>query len=178
VLQCVENMPYSALAVANSFLERSLRSGRGLTPLQVMKLTYLSHGMYLAVTGANLISEGIQAWKYGPVIESLYHRLKPFGAAQITSLQPEFEGAMSPPSVPPGSPADQVLDAVWAKYGHMTGPQLSTMTHESGSPWWVVWEERGGKNQSRALIPNQLIQGYFQQILHGAESNRANPNPA
>ena len=69
-------MPFSAAAVANEFLHLAHRDDRPITPLKMQKLVYFAHGWHLAITGAPLISEPIQAWQYGPVISSLYQIFK------------------------------------------------------------------------------------------------------
>ena len=78
----------TALEIANYFIEKSLDSGVDLTPMKLNKLVYIAHGWYLGLSDRPLIGEAAQAWKYGPVIPSIYHRFKAYGGAQITSLEP------------------------------------------------------------------------------------------
>jgi len=49
-------------------------------------------------------------------------------------------------------------------YSDYTGIQLSGLTHQSGSPWATTIEMLG----SNAVIPNDLIKKYYQDLL---ESN-------
>src|SRR5277367_2017193 len=77
-------MPYDSKAVANYFLDRADQSGKKLDPMQLLKLVYFAHGWYLADSGAPLIDEMVEAWRYGPVIPSLYHEFKAFGKNPIT----------------------------------------------------------------------------------------------
>ena len=73
----------SAELVADFLLANS---DRKLTPMEVNKLVYISHGWMLALHDESLISEKIEAWKHGPVIPSLYHKFKMYGAEPIDAL--------------------------------------------------------------------------------------------
>ena len=76
-------MAKSAELVADFLLANS---DRKLTPMEVNKLVYISHGWMLALHDESLISEKIEAWKHGPVIPSLYHKFKMYGAEPIDAL--------------------------------------------------------------------------------------------
>ncbi len=144
-------LPYAPSAVANEFLERAGKASRTLTPMQLLKLAYIAHGWNLAVTHSPLFDEPVQAWKYGPVIPSLFHEFKEFGGDPITKLSelvkfPDAFGTGSDsfageiviekPFLDEGD-KDRVelIDWVWSKYGAYSGSQLSKMTHEPGTPW-------------------------------------------
>jgi antitoxin SocA-like protein len=77
-------MAVQARVVANEFIRLAEADGRALTPLQVIKLAYIAHGWMLALYQRPLISDSIEAWKYGPVIPTLYHALKKYGAGSVT----------------------------------------------------------------------------------------------
>ena len=77
-------MGYSAKAVANYFLAKYGK--HGITPLKMQKLVYLSHGWYLAFYDEPLVDdEYAEAWRYGPVFDSLYHEFKHRGRLPITN---------------------------------------------------------------------------------------------
>src|SRR5690242_19451838 len=76
-------MPFSAKAVANEFLKLAKEEHRTLSPMQVIKLVYLAHGWYLAITGRPLLDERVQAWRFGPVVPSIYHEFKKYGNGPI-----------------------------------------------------------------------------------------------
>ncbi len=81
----------NAVAIANYFVRKSLDSGIPVTPMKLVKLVYVAHGWYLGLTGEPLIAEGVQAWKYGPVVPSVYDKFKMYGGSAIT----EPAGALS-----------------------------------------------------------------------------------
>lgn len=55
--------------------------------LKLIKLVYLAYGWSIALD-YRLFDEPIVAWKHGPVIRSLYHEFKHFGAAPIKGTRP------------------------------------------------------------------------------------------
>ena len=79
-------MTNSAVAVANYFVRKSLETGKELTPMKVLKLVYIAHGWNLALYDEPLISDSIQAWKFGPVIPSVYQAFRVFRNSQITMM--------------------------------------------------------------------------------------------
>ena len=60
---------YSTQLIADYIIAHG---GGALTPLQVIKLAYIAHGFTLALLGRSLVPEPIEAWRYGPVIPSIY----------------------------------------------------------------------------------------------------------
>jgi uncharacterized phage-associated protein len=150
-------MPYSAIKIANEFirLAREAEPPRLLTPLQLIKLVYIAHGFSLVYLTDPLLSEPPQAWQYGPVVPSLYHAVKQYGSNPITA---PIEGDTDPQELSPQ--AGGLIAAVYRAYGHLSGIQLSNMTHQENTPWSTVWN-RSGKN---ALIPNDMIQMHYREL--------------
>ena len=146
----------TALEVAAYFLRRANEEGKVLTPMQVQKLVYLAHGWHLAITGEPLINEQVEAWQYGPVIPSLYHEYKKFGAQPITALLVhEFH---------PPADLEPILDKVWEVYRDFTGSQLSAMTHKRGTPWQQVRAQYDQQVPSGTDIPRAAIEAHFRKL--------------
>ena len=149
---------HSARKVANFFIEEAFRQGKGLTPLQVIKLVYIAHGFVLANTNRGLIADVIEAWEYGPVVADLYHKLKRYGNDPIPEPMSdwiesyEFE-----------ENERIIMTKVFNHYNKFTGIQLSTLTHQEGTPWYEVWEEFG-KN---AIIPDEKTREHYIKIRDG-----------
>ena len=138
--------------IAQYFLRRAHDSDAALTPMQVLKLVYIAHGWYLALNFKPLVNEDIQAWQYGPVIPSRYHEYKSFGGRALTSVPDMY------PLIEPSEAT--VMDEVWEGYGRRSGPSLSTLTHEPGSPWETTVRESG----IGAVISNDLIQDFYRRL--------------
>jgi uncharacterized phage-associated protein len=159
---------YSPIAVANYYIAKSLKSGVTLSPMKLIKLVYIAHGWHLARKGEPLLSEGVQAWKFGPVIESLYHAVKRFGDRQITSLISVPTGSGREIPIVEDGDTRRFLDSVWDSYSKYSGVQLSTLTHRADTAWYEIWHCRDGKSGRRALIPNDLITEHYRRLEHAA----------
>lgn len=154
-------MPYGAIKVANEFLRlgRMEQPPRALTPLQLIKLVYIAHGFSLVYLPEPLLSEPPQAWQYGPVVPSLYHSIKQYGAGPITT---QIEGDTDPQQL--SDEARRLIKAVYDTYAHFSGTQLSNMTHQPNTPWSQTWTA-AGKN---AVIPNEIIQAHYRELAQRA----------
>lgn len=150
-------MAYSAQAIANYFLEKAKENGEPLTPLKLIKLVYLAHGWCLGLFQFPLIKEPIEAWQYGPVISSLYHKVKKFGNDEIT----EFFDIDSKVE---DKKTQELLDKIWDVYGKYSATQLSNLTHEKGSPWDTAWNHQKGYSKYSHEISNRLISDYYSKL--------------
>lgn len=136
-------MAYSAAAVANAFIERSQRGELpDLTPMKVQKLLFYTQSWYLRFNnGHPLFDDNFERWKYGPVIPSIYHELKPYGyhivTNKISSVMPGPQGLRIVTSEIDKNDLDTIdlIDKISATYGRYSGSELSAMTHAEGSAW-------------------------------------------
>ncbi len=159
-------MQYPALAVANYFIDKANMSGKVLDHLKIQKLVYIAHGWHLAIFDIALIDEPVQAWKYGPVIPSLYQAFKRHGNAPVVENEAIVRrfGEISVPSVAyDDNQVQELLDKVLEAYSKYTGVQLSNLTHQDGTPWDQTWKEGRGRNNKR--INNQLIARHFRELV-------------
>ncbi|HEY9256536.1 MAG TPA: type II toxin-antitoxin system antitoxin SocA domain-containing protein [Chitinophaga sp.] len=155
-----DNMPYSSRQIANFFIKSSQNTGDELTPMKLIKLCYIAHGWNLALYNEALLDEAIQAWQYGPVIQSIYRDFKHYGNSQITELVKV--GDEYPLPNPAAFP---LLNKIWDVYKKYDGVQLSAMTHQPETPWDITWNDMGGKQLRAAIIPNNLIQQHYLQKI-------------
>lgn len=153
----------SPIAVANFFISKSFDTGIEVTPMKVLKLVYISHGWNLGLTSEPLINEAIQAWKYGPVIESVYTEFKEYRNAKITALGSIFSMDNNDFRVmtPQVSGHIDLLEKIWEVYKDYSGLQLSTLTHQQGTPWDIVWNQNGGSKTMGAIISNDIIEQHY-----------------
>ena len=122
------------------------------TPLLLIKLVFLCHAWHLAKLRAPLIMERVEAWKYGPVVPSVYHQYKRFGADPISEAHtdnPDFDKHQR-----------LLIRNVVDFYKVYSTNEIMIRTHEPGSPWHTVYH--GGR--PNAEIPDELIQHYYESL--------------
>ncbi len=154
---------YKSIQIANYFLLCSQKTGHEVTPMKLIKLCYIAHGWYLGFTGKPLLNETVYAWKYGPVIDTLYEELKKFGSSPIKTLQ-SSENCDDYP-LPDNKDIMTFLDGVWNSYGKYDGVTLSAMTHQVGTPWYKIWHEENGKDGWEVPIPNNYIEAHYKEKI-------------
>jgi uncharacterized phage-associated protein len=144
-----------ARSVAKFLIDEAQKKGHGgLTPMQLLKLTYIAHGYSLGLRSIPLVDNRIEAWKFGPVIPDLYHGVKDFRDRAVHDI---------PDSSPDDLNKDEkaLVGAVFEAYGDMSGIALSNLTHEKDTPWAKVYRH----NVLGIKIPNDLIEEHYQEIL-------------
>ena len=147
---------FGVLSVADEMLKIAKKKEASLTPMQLVKLVYIAHGWSLAIMNRGLFSAPIEAWKYGPVIPSLYQATKQFGRNSIPLALIDED---SPSALP-----DDIrffLQDVFDKYGGLTGIQLSNLTHRYGTPWQEIYRP----NVPNIEIPDELIRQHYSEKL-------------
>ncbi|BDI29436.1 hypothetical protein CCAX7_14870 [Capsulimonas corticalis] len=164
-------MAYETEAVANYILELANIENKPISPMKLHKLLYFAHGWHLAITGQPLLDESIEAWNYGPVVHTIYQEFKEFGNSPITTFATVFKKGsrtgFEVAKLPEGAEyelARKILKRVWDVYKDYTALQLSSMTHEKGTPWSQVVGKFKGRVPLRTEIDDTLIKEYFKTI--------------
>ncbi|MFD1674943.1 Panacea domain-containing protein [Alicyclobacillus fodiniaquatilis] len=124
--------------VANNILSRSFEQKKPVTQMKLQKLLYFIYREFYKKTDKRLFNERFEAWKYGPVLPSIYHEFKQFGADPITAYSKDSKGdsflLVESPQI------KQVIDEVWTQYRSYSGIELSQITHRIGTPWYKAWQ--------------------------------------
>jgi len=147
---------YNPLKIAAYFIEKAIDEGIPMTNMKILKLVYIAHGWYLGLRGEPLLNEAVMAWKYGPVIESLYDEFKEFRASNITRI-PQTNRKFKD-----DYQYEVFLDKIWDVYKRYDGTQLSTLTHKQGTPWDKTYRSHG----DGMPIPNDWIKEYYEKRLN------------
>jgi uncharacterized phage-associated protein len=144
----------SAVTVADRFLALARERGKTLTPMQLLKLVYIAHGWSLGLYGMPLIRDEVQAWQYGPVIPRLYNAVKSYRSQPVEGLiHPAEDGGLD-------ARESSVIRQVYEKYGDLSGPALSRLTHAPDTPWDLVY--RPGAHG--LVIPNDMIEDHYSRL--------------
>jgi uncharacterized phage-associated protein len=144
----------SAIAVANAFIELAKKEGKQLTNMQLQKLVYVAHGWCLALLRKPLFYNDVKAWPWGPVIPSLYNRLKKYGKGVVSDTIPTDHDP-----VDPHTEDMSLIKSVWDAYKEFDGLQLSAMTHTEGTPWAETW-----KSIKYGKISDESIAQHYRQL--------------
>lgn len=143
-----------SLAVAKYILNKRKAEGDTVTPMQLIKLVYIAHGLMLGAYGRPLINEAVEAWQYGPVVPSVYHETKAFRSSPVTDVDALSNYSFDPQEI-------KAMDTASRLFGAKNGVALSSLTHREGTPWSLTWNARG-KNGS---ISNDLIENFYSGMI-------------
>lgn len=168
-------MKTNALAVANYLIELARRDNIELHLLGLVKRVYIAHGFSLALYYRSLLDDRfdkVEAWRYGPVIPSVYHSFKQFRNAPITDFAQNLrwderrnkEEWYTPMVADAQDKA--VIEAVWKRYENMKDSKIVDLLHMKGTPWSLCYEE--GKNKP---IPDELTGAYYQKLVANIVKN-------
>ena len=112
------------------------------THLKLEKLVYLAYADYLCSTGGKrLFEDTIRAYKYGPVVDSVYAECKRFGYDEIDEQLFSAKRFNELPArsrilfAESGFDKCLSIDKTIERYGDLDGGQLIDVTHREGSPW-------------------------------------------
>jgi len=129
-------------------------AGKALSNMQLQKLTYIAHGFAFPLLGSPLTYHSFQAWQHGPVAPKLYDALKQFGDGAVVE---RIHSGYADPEVTPE--VQQLIDAVWNAYGHMSASELRDLTHLPGSPWHETPKAKG------SIISDELTRDYYTSLI-------------
>jgi hypothetical protein len=155
-------MTYNSITIANYFIKKYGENGR-ITPLKLIKLTYIAYGWYLALNDnkVRLINEKPEAWRHGPVFPNLYNRVKEYGKSDIKD---PIDVVLS--DTPITDDDALFLDRIWEIYGkNHDGVYLSAITHTADTPWSEIYPK--GYNLE---IPDDIIFEHYKSKVKPKEA--------
>ncbi len=149
-------MPYNPTTIANYFIKKYADKGN-LTPMKLIKLTYIAYGWYLALTDKKerLTDELPLAWDFGPVFPSLYESLKGYGGSVIKEKIPN---RVDDDTIKPDD--KKFLDKMWNLYGRYDGIYLSALTHKKDTPWKKVY----AKGTNAVISDDDIFEHYKEKL--------------
>lgn len=164
-----ETMKTNALSVANYFIDLAQRDNMPITQLGLMKRVYIAYGFCLAMLDKSIFDERfdrVEAWKYGPVIPSVYHSFKQHKDKPITektvamNWNPEKEEAEYITPKLEDDEVKKVIDFVWNRYKGFTESEMVSLTHREGTPWSLCYVPN-----MNAVIPDSFTKLYYQKLV-------------
>ena len=124
-------------------------SGWKVSNLAMHKILYLAHMFYMGRREDHsllIVGEKFEAWKYGPVLPTLYHHVKFFGKDPVTDV------FYSNNIVEEGPAADMIKEASEA-LAHAKPGVLVMNTHKPGG----AWDKNYKRREKSIVIPDQDI---------------------
>lgn len=131
-----------ALTVGNSVLERAQQDDKDITPMKLQKLIYCLYKEYYKNTGRALFDERFEAWKYGPVLRSVYDTFKKYGANAIKGFAVATDGSIYVVNQNMSSDFKYAFEKIWRQYSDFDGIVLSSFTHQSNTAWRKAIDRR------------------------------------
>ena len=113
------------------------------TQLKLQKLVYLCYADYLCNTRKGLFTDKIFAYKYGPVVDTVYSNYKKYGYKPIEKERKNIDnnGVLEMPAksrilfAEDGLEKIQSIEETLKKYGLLTANELVDVTHSKDTPW-------------------------------------------
>ncbi len=118
------------------------------TNLRLNKLLYFAQAWSLKERGVPLFPEGLEAWRNGPVVPSVYREFKEFRNARL-ELDDEFDYSLIDADT-----ASFLMD-VLNKYSGVATSRLVYITHADDGPWHRAY------HSTDKTIPINSILGYY-----------------
>lgn len=168
-------MNTNALSVANYLIELATKDNKPIRLLGLIKRVYIAHGFALALLGHGLLDkrfDKVEAWKYGPVIPSVYHSFKQYKSNPIKegTVVMEWDDIKGEPvfEIPILTKEDEksIVEMVWKRYASFSDNELVSLTHKQGSPWNLCFKE--SKNTE---IPDELTELYYKRLIDNVIKN-------
>lgn len=150
-------MPHDSRKIANRLISIADEDHGSMSIMRLLKFAYLAHGWTLAIIDKPLVNDHVQAWKYGPVIPSIYYAFRPYGVYRL----PPIPLVKEVEEIKIDDKIDDLLISVYDLYKHLSDSQLSELTHMKGGPWHITYKP----NTRHLIIPNDLISQHFKDKL-------------
>lgn len=147
----------SSSMVANFFINRAgsdyIDDGvyEGVTNLKLQKLLYFAQAVHLGVYGCELFDEEIEAWKFGPVIPSIYKKYK-VNKNEAIPLEEVNEDI--------DDDTKQFLESIWRMFSKYSAYELVSITHDH-QPWKQIFYNG---NADDNIIPKDIMRNYYRNM--------------
>ncbi len=142
-----------AIDVANFFVDVANNDEEEyMTNLRVNKLTYFAQAYSLIRLGRPLFEEDIKAWRFGPVIPSVYQAFQTCGRDRIKDVFGSYDVSRF---------SDEELELlvdIMREYGKYSVSALVDLTHKPGAPW-----SRVDFNSFNDTITKESMKEYYSE---------------
>jgi uncharacterized phage-associated protein len=132
-----------------------------MTTMKLQKLCYYSYVWHMVYSDEVLFNETYQAWANGPVSNALFQVHKGFFQASSTvkdriSTRVDIEHPLTDGQI-------ESVDTVIENYGHLSGAELSDLTHQEAP--WINAREQFYETQND-VMSHEAIHSYYSELSH------------
>lgn len=132
-----------------------------ITHLQIHKLLYIVDMAKLNAKRERLIDEDFEAWRYGPVLPSLYQKLKFHYNHVIKDVWPDTK------SLKKGDENYDLMYSYGIELSKLSARQLINLTHKKDSAWIKYYL---GNKESEPKIPDDAMLKEYRSLV-GLDNN-------
>ena len=127
---------YNAMDVANYIVNKSIKIDSPVSNLKLQKLLYYVQAAALVDGGceSGMFKDNISAWKYGPVVEVVYHKFKIYANASLKTDGSIVENCIK-------EEHKELIDKVIDAYKDVGAVDLVRKTHNE-DPWKDAYDRR------------------------------------
>lgn len=133
--------------VAKYVVDKCCKEGRSLTNLHLQKVLYFVQGEFYRATKKWLIEDDFLAWKYGPVLQSVYDEYSWYYSSRITETYSDIAVEES---------IKKIIDPIIKERRDKTAGALVEESHRAGGAW-----QRSYDGSKSTIIPKSLIAEEF-----------------
>jgi uncharacterized phage-associated protein len=150
---------FTATQIASYFINKANTDlvddnlAEGISNLKLQKILYFAQAANVCLNDALLFDDKIEAWKYGPVVPTVYRQYKSFNNLPITKIEeaePSIEAELR-----------EFLDNTWDVFGKYSAGQLVELTHQH-KPWKEAFESDDN------VIEPEALKEYYSEIFIAA----------
>lgn len=128
-----------ATNLCNNILKRGRKEKITISPMKLQRIMYYICRDYVVETGQMPISEQFEVWKYGPVLSSVHAKFRGFGPNPITRYSKDAKGHSFQVSEQDNPLLAKVIETVWEKHKFKTAIELSKITRQPNSGWYMAF---------------------------------------
>ena len=143
--------------LSNWFLFKSSMSHK-----KIQKLCYYAVAWHYALYNSKILTDDIfEAWIHGPVSKKLWIKYKDSGWNPLPkiNIKPSF-----------GFETDEFLEIIYNTYGHFSGHQLESLTHDE-LPWNEARAGLGECIASNKPINVETMKRYYYSIYEHSQND-------
>ena len=150
----MKHLQNSAVDIAKAVICLADKSNQKTDNLQLQKILYFAQALSLVRNKKKLFPEKVEAWEYGPVIDTVYQEFKGYKKKPIL-CEDEYEKVLKGIY----KKDQKVLEDTLMMLKEYNGKELVEITH-SHLPWKEVYKE----GENKEITPTAL-KTYYEGIL-------------